>query len=168
MRRSCRRTGPIRRGSISQRRLPGSHVPPARRINGASSAGQRTATHAAELAELDGADAGRDNHHSVPFPPDRLGRQMHGRMARTCTASLRLVVRPPACSLARTAPCLAEVASGPSRGAFAPIREDDRSFAPPRRPEPRLATKCGGCLGAPLVGSQLAPPRAAAPIAPGT
>jgi hypothetical protein len=143
-------------------------VPPALRMIGSRSCGQRTATMPPSSPNSTGrCGPGQPSFRPLPFPPDRLGRQMHGRMARHAPPAMRLVVRPPACSLARTAPCL-EVASGPSRGAFAPIREDDRSFAPPRRPEPRLATKCGGCLGAPLVGSQLAPPRAAAPIAPGT
>ena len=44
VRRRWRRTGPIRRRSISQRRVPGSHKPPALRISGSNSCGQRTAT----------------------------------------------------------------------------------------------------------------------------
>ena len=42
MRRRWRSTGPIRRCSMSHRRLPGSHKPPALRMSGARSTRQRT------------------------------------------------------------------------------------------------------------------------------
>ena len=44
VRRRWRRTGPICLCSMSQRRLPGPHKPPALRMSGSSSCGQRTAT----------------------------------------------------------------------------------------------------------------------------
>jgi hypothetical protein len=61
-RRSARITGPIRHRSISPRRLPGSHKPPALRMIGSNS---RTphGHHAAECAELDRTNARRKVRH---------------------------------------------------------------------------------------------------------
>ena len=147
-------------------RLP---LPPALRMIGSSSSGQRTATMPPSMPNSTGPM--RAGTTIIPSPPLPAGspRTPDARTnGTTCTASHA------ACGPS-TSMFPGTHGTMPGRGGVGSVARGIRAnpggrslIAPPRRPEPRLATKCGGCLGAPLVGSQLAPPRAAAPIAPGT